>query len=280
MALNGLELAHTLRTWRDRVSPGEAGLSVSARRRVPGLRRQEVAQLAGLSVEYLVRLEQGKAGRPSPAVLLSLARALRISNAERAHLFRLADQAEPLPRQINRHITPSVQRILDRLTDTPVTVVDASWHCVTSNALGYALTGDGSAGKLRDQNLAWSTFTEAPTRYLRNETEEENLRREIVADLRDAWVRYPDDAILSNLIGDLQEISPHFAELWEQRLSPHPAPASRTFVHPELGPITFDCDFLDVRDADLRIIVYTAAAGTRAADQLAFLAAIGIQHFG
>src|SRR5690606_2815310 len=128
VAVNSRELAGSLRTWRDRVSPADAGLSTGPRRRVPGLRRQEVAELAGLSVEYLARLEQGRAGQRSDAVLASLARVLRLSDQERAHLFRLAGQAEPLSGQIKRHVTPSVQRILDRLTDTPVTVVDASWR--------------------------------------------------------------------------------------------------------------------------------------------------------
>lgn len=275
--LNSPELASSLRTWRGRVSPGEAGLSPRGRRRVIGLRRQEVAQLAGLSVEYLARLEQGRAGHPSASVLMSLARVLRLSDQERAHLFRLADQAEPLSGQIKRHITPSVQRILDRLTDTPVTVVDASWQCVTSNALGYALTGDTSTLPLREQNLAWTTFTNAPSRYLRTEDEERLLRLEVVADLREAWVRYPKDTLLRDLIADLQAVSPDFVKLWEQRVPPQPAPSSRTFLHPEIGPITLDCDFLTVRDSDLRLIVYTAAPGSEAARQVDLLATVGLQ---
>ncbi|MFI2364698.1 helix-turn-helix transcriptional regulator [Promicromonospora sp. NPDC019610] len=279
MVVNSAELASSLRAWRDRVSPAEAGLVAGGRRRVAGLRRQEVAQLAGLSVEYLARLEQGRAGHPSASVLLSLARVLRLSDPERAHLFRLGDQAEPLSGQIKRHITPSVQRILDRLTDTPVTVVDASWHCVTSNALAYALTGDTSALPLREQNLAWIIFTHWPTRYLRTDEEEHLLRLEVVADLREAWVRYPEDTELRELVTDLKEVSADFAELWERRLPPQPAPGHRTFLHPEIGPITLDSDFLTVRDSDLRLIVYTAAPGTEAAGQLDLLATIGLQQF-
>ncbi|MFD6448020.1 helix-turn-helix transcriptional regulator [Promicromonospora sp. NPDC060204] len=279
MVVNSSELASSLRAWRDRVSPAEAGLVAGGRRRVPGLRRQEVAQLAGLSVEYLARLEQGRAGHPSASVLLSLARVLRLSDQERVHLFRLGDQAEPLSGQVKRHITPSVQRILDRLTDTPVTVVDASWHCVTSNALAYALTGDTSALPLREQNLAWIIFTHRSTRYVRTEEEERLLRLEVVADLREAWVRYPEDTELRELVADLQEASDDFADLWEQRLPPQPAPGHRTFLHPEIGPITLDADFLTVRDSDLRLIVYTAAPGTEAAGQLDLLATIGLQQF-
>lgn len=210
---------------------------------------------------------------------MSLARVLRLSDQERAHLFLLADQAEPSSGQIKRHITPSVQRILDRLTDTPVTVVDASWQCVVSNDLGYALTGDARALPAREQNLAWTTFMNAPTRYVRTDEEERLLRLEVVADLREAWVRYPKDTLLRGLVTELQEVSPDFAELWEQRVPPQPAPSSRTFRHPEIGPITLDCDILTVRDSDLRLLVYTAAPGSQVAGKLELLATIGLQQF-
>src|SRR4051794_41230946 len=102
------DLAGCLRTWRDRLDPADVGLSASGRRRAPGLRREEVARLAGLSVDYLARLEQGRASAPSPSVLGPLAGALRLSDDERAHLFRIAGQAPPGAGQIDRRITPSV----------------------------------------------------------------------------------------------------------------------------------------------------------------------------
>ncbi|MFF4054099.1 helix-turn-helix transcriptional regulator [Streptomyces chartreusis] len=273
------ELACSLRLWRARVSPAEAGFPEGGRRRVPGLRRQEVAQLSGLSVEYLARLEQGRAVHPSPSVLMSLARTLRLSEQERAHLFRIADQAEPADGSIKRHITPSVQRILDRLTDLPVQVVDASWQCITSNPLAYALTGDTSALPTRERNLAWTVFTGAPTRYVRTKSEERLLRQELVFDLREARSRYPKDKLLGDLIEELLGVSADFAGLWEQRLAPQPALSSRTFLHPEIGPITMDSDYLTVRDSDLRLIVYTRAQDSKAAGQLELLATIGLQPF-
>jgi transcriptional regulator with XRE-family HTH domain len=105
------DLAGCLRSWRDRLSPAEAGLPEGSQRRAPGLRREEVAQLAGLSVDYLARLEQGRAVNPSPSVLAPLARALRLSDAEAAHLYRVAGHAEPGSGRINRHLTPGVQRV-------------------------------------------------------------------------------------------------------------------------------------------------------------------------
>ncbi|MGH2940138.1 MAG: helix-turn-helix transcriptional regulator [Solirubrobacterales bacterium] len=279
MAFNQDELAGCLRTWRDRLTPAEAGIPDGSRRRAPGLRRQEVAQLAGLSVEYLARLEQGRATNPSPSVLAPLARALRLSDEERAHLFRVAGQAEPADGHIRRHITPSVQRILDRLTDTPVMVIDASWQCITSNPLAYALAGDTSGQPLRDRNVAWTVFTEVPTRYVRTEEEERLMRLELVSDLREARSRYPKDVLLVELVEDLLAVSADFAELWEQRPVQRPNTAGKTFLHPEIGPITLDCDFLAVRDSDLRLIVYTAAPGSEAASQLELLSAIGLQQF-
>src|SRR5215218_4092400 len=104
------ELGACPRSWRDRLGPADAGLPAGRQRRVPGLRREEVAQLAGVSVAYLTRLEQGRAASPSPSVLASLARALRLTNEERAHLFRVAGQAEPSSGVIDRHLAPSLQR--------------------------------------------------------------------------------------------------------------------------------------------------------------------------
>src|SRR3954464_5349216 len=129
------ELANCLRAWRDRLEPGDLGLPAGGRRRAPGLRREEVAQLTGLSVDYLARLEQGRATRPSPQVLDALSRTLRLTDAERAHVFRVAGQALPGTGHMRRHVTPSVQRILDRLGDTPVMVIDGAWHVVAWNPL-------------------------------------------------------------------------------------------------------------------------------------------------
>src|SRR5262249_21311821 len=120
------ELAVCLRTWRDRLQPGDAG----ARRRAPGLRREEVAARAGLSVDYLARLEQGRADNPSPSVLAPLARALELSEAERDHLYRVAGSAPPRHGTIDRRITAGVQRMLDGLADTPVVVADAAWTII------------------------------------------------------------------------------------------------------------------------------------------------------
>ena len=275
------ELARSLRSWRDRVSPKEVGLPAGSTRRVPGLRREEVAQLAGVSLDYLARLEQGRANNPSASVLASLARALRLSDGERAHLFRLSGHAEPSLGTINRHIGPGVQRLLDRLDDVPVIVLDASWQMLAANGLASALVGDFSDASGRDLNLAWRQFTAASSRLVRTESEKSDAEAEIVADLREALGRYPADDQLATLIDDLRQASTRFAELWEHHpVSVGQRTASRkTFSHPEVGPITLDCDVLVAQGSDVRLVVYTAPPGSTDAESLALLGAIGLQSF-
>ncbi|HWI73512.1 MAG TPA: helix-turn-helix transcriptional regulator [Baekduia sp.] len=273
------ELAACLRTWRDRLSPADVGLPAGGQRRAPGLRREEVAQLAGLSVDYLARLEQGRASNPSPSVLAPLARALRLTDDERAHLFRVAGQAEPAARTINRHLTPGAQRVLDRLADVPVVVIDAAWQVVAANALAVALVGDTSGLPARERNVAWRHFTGGATRFVRDPDEDARMDAEAVADLRESLGRYPDDAQLRALIDDLLEASPRFAEAWERRPVAQRNASRKTVDHPEVGRITLDCDILTVRGSDLRLIVYTAPPGSPDAQALALLSTIGLQSF-
>jgi len=273
------ELAQCLRSWRDRVSPTDAGLPAGGMRRVPGLRREEVAQLAGVSLDYLARLEQGRATNPSASVLASLARALRLSDDERAHLFRAAGHAEPSMGMINRHIAPGVQRLLDRLTDVPVMVLDASWQVLATNGLASALIGDFSSASGRERNLAWRHFTGASSRLVRTDAEVAEADAEVVADLREALGRYPADAHLGALADDLRGLSPRFAELWERHPVARRSADRKTFSHPEVGLITLDCDVLVAQGSDLRLVVYTAAYGSSDAESLALLGAIGLQSF-
>jgi transcriptional regulator with XRE-family HTH domain len=271
------ELAACLRTWRDRLQPADLGLPAGGSRRAPGLRREELAQLAGLSVDYLARLEQGRARNPSPSVLGPLARALRLTDDERAHLFRVAGHAEPDAGGMHRHLTPSVQRVLDRLCDVPVLVIDAAWQIVAANPLAAALIGDLSGEPERERNIAWRKFMGLESRLVRSADEDARFEAGIVADLHDALGRHPGDEPLRALIDDLRRASARFAELWEQRpVAPHHE-ARKTLLHPAVGRVTLDCDVLTVGGSDLRLIVYTAAPGSADAQALELLGAIGLQ---
>ena len=273
------ELAACLRSWRDRLQPADAGLPAGGARRAPGLRREEVAHLAGLSVDYLARLEQGRATHPSPSVLAPLARALRLSDDERAHLFRVAGHTEPDAGRMRRHLTPSVQRVLDRLADVPVTVVDAGWYVIAANPLARALVGDQTGAPARERNVVWRHFTGAPSRVVRNAAEIARFEAQVVADLHDALGRFPRDEPLRALIDDLREREPRFAELWERHPVARHGAARKTILHPEVGEITLDCDVLTVRGSDLRLIVYTAEPGSADAQALALVDAVGLQSF-
>lgn len=273
------ELGQCIRAWRDRLDPGAAGLSAGARRRAPGLRREELAGLAGVSVDYLARLEQGRASNPSPQVLAALARALRLTDQERRHLYLVAGQMPPGSGRIDRHITPGVQRMLDRLEEMAVVVYDATWDLVAWNPLGAALVGDLEALEGRERNLVWRAFCGAPPdRFRRDEEETTRFRHELVSDLHAAVGAYPEDERLAALIADLRAGSEDFERLWALRpVAPRTA-SRKALEHPEVGPITVDCDILTVRSSDLRLVVYSAVPGTEDAEKLALVGVVGLQR--
>lgn len=271
------ELGPALRYWRDRVAPAAVGLPGGGPRRAAGLRREELAMLAGVSADYITRLEQGRATSPSAQILTALARALRLSTQEREHLFLLAGQPPPTAGRMSSHITPSVQRLLDQLDGTPLSVNDAAWNLISWNRLWAALFGDPSLLVGRERNVIWRHFTGGLDRV--SHTPEQKIRFETVAvaDLRSATARYPSDTDLRSLVTDLRKVSPRFAELWDTHVVGVHESDRKTVHHPDVGPLTLDCDMLTVPGSDLRIIVYSTAPGTDAADRLKLLTVIGTQ---
>jgi MmyB-like transcription regulator ligand binding domain len=180
---------------------------------------------------------------------------------------------------MNRHLTPGVQRMLDRLDDLPVTVYDAAWELVAMNAFGAALIGDPSALEGRGRNIAWRQFTGEHGRVVHTDEQTAAVEAEIVGDLHAAAARWPHDERLHALIADLQAASPRFATLWETRPARVRTSSRKTFEHPAVGQITLDCDVLHVHDSDLRIVVFSAAPGTPDADALALVGVVGLQSF-
>ncbi len=268
-------LADTLRSWRDRTDPAAVGMARNGPRRAPGLRREEVALLAGVSVEYVVRLEQGRARTPSAQVCAALARALQLSDAEQAHLFLLAGHAQDIER-IPRLIPASVRRIVEQLDHHPVSVCDAMWDLLTWNPLYAATLGDPSGFNRRDRNALWRHFTRGPGRVRHTPEEERAFEVTTVADLRATTGRYPRDPDLAALVADLRRI-PRFEALWGDRLvAPHQQ-ARKVVEHPDVGDIAIDCDVLATQGTDLRVIVFTPRPGTDARSKLDLLAAIGTQ---
>ncbi|MGW1374092.1 helix-turn-helix transcriptional regulator [Streptomyces sp. NPDC002446] len=275
-AHEGTPLATALRLWRTRLSPSAAGLPTASAgpRRTSGLRREELALLAGISADYLVRLEQGRANSPSPQVLTALARALRLSGAEQRHLFLLAGQRPPDHDRIPATLTPGLRRLLDRMPDTPVGVYDATWTLVTWNRLHAELTGDPAGLPARERNVLWRHFTGMPGRVRHTPQQTAHFEAATVADLRAATARYPADPSLRSLVTDLCRASPRFADLWASHAVGTHSADTKTFDHPVLGPLTLDCDLLTAPDSDLRLVVLTAAPHTEAAAKLAQLSSL------
>ncbi|MGH3380674.1 MAG: helix-turn-helix transcriptional regulator [Actinoallomurus sp.] len=271
------EFGKAVRRWRDRVPPEAAGLPTGGHRRAAGLRREELALLAGISVDYVTRLEQGRASNPSAQVVEALVRALRLSTAERAHLFRLAGLAPPGPETVPAYITPSVQRLLDRLAGTPVAVYDASWTLLMANPPYAALMGDPSGWRGDQRNGVWRNLLGADSRVRHTPESRRALEAALVADLRATAVRYPADQRLRRLIAELHANSDRFAELWDSGTVGHHEAARKTVDHPRVGALTLDCDVLTVAGSDLRVMIYTAEPGTEDAERLALLTVLGTQ---
>ncbi|MFI5843096.1 helix-turn-helix domain-containing protein [Catenuloplanes sp. NPDC051500] len=251
-----------LRTLRYRLTPSEAGVpaSLPAVRRVPGLRRDELAGVVGVSEEHLKRLEQGRR-RPSPGVVDALARALRLGVDEHARLRALAGFASaPEPDGlVPREVTQTARRMLDRLTEVAVCVCDASWTVLDANKIWHAdvCTVPDTPGRAR--NVVWRAFTEVGPSVFEVPDRLGGFRAAVVAELRDTARRYPADTDLASMVTDLRARSGEFAQLWD---APPVAGghADRLRVpNPAHGHLYLDLDVLTLNPGDLRVVVYTAS---------------------
>jgi transcriptional regulator with XRE-family HTH domain len=283
MSADEVSLGATIRAWRDRLTPAAAGLPPGRARRAAGLRREDLAELAGVSVDYIVRLEQGRATTPSAQILSALARALQLSPRERDHLYRLAGLQPPRDGTITGHIPPGMQRVLNRLGDTPVAVFAADWQLIWWNRSWAALLGDPSAIAPEDRSLIMSRFPVpgGPSRRLADlpimSENREASDRAIIADLRRASARYPGDPRLAALIRRMLSGNPRFAALWHDGAVGGHAEDRKTIRHPDIGDITVDCDVLNDSDTDLKIVIYTVAPGSEDATKLDLALVAGVR---
>ncbi|KOX35168.1 XRE family transcriptional regulator [Saccharothrix sp. NRRL B-16348] len=272
------ELAAVLRTARSRVKPADVGLPAGPRRQVPGLRREEVAQLAGLGVDYVIRLEQGRGPKPSTQVLSALARALRLSDDDRDTLFRLADSAPPQAGRVPVLVRQSVLRLLDRMSDLPALVLSAKSDVLAWNPLATALLGDFSELPPERRNLIRQRFLGTGVGRVTLSPDSDSAA-DCVACLRTAQARYPRDPDLARLVADLRAGSARFDGLWRAGRSGRLRAGRTTIEHPDLGPLTLDCDVLLVPESDQTLLVYSAAPGTPSASALGLLRVTGLEQF-
>ncbi|MFK3978991.1 helix-turn-helix transcriptional regulator [Micromonospora sp. NPDC050397] len=261
------ELAQFLRSRRAAIQPEEIGLDARSRRRTQGLRREDVADLAAMSVDYYRRLEQARTGPPSPQILDAIARALHLTADERDYLYRVADQEPPPAPITSRRVAPALRQVVDGLADSPAQVMTLLGETIAQNPMAVALLGDHSVytGDARNSTYRW--FTDPASRSVHPVEEHEEESRARVAELRARSVRFGDPEA-DRLIGTLRARSTEFERMWREQRVAICRSGTKTLVHPEIGTIDLDCQILRAEGPDQLLVVFTAAAGSRAAEQL------------
>lgn len=259
------EFGVTVRRLRERTEPASVGLPVGGRR-VRGLRREELAELAGVSADYVRRLEQGHS-HPSAAVVNAIARALRVGRPEYERLCALAGHAAADGR-VPREVGAGAVRLLERLDGTAVCLCDAAWNVVAFNGAWTALACGVPTGHAWDTNLAWRTFGKAPSQVSRTAERAAGFEAMLAARLHSASLRYPSDASLTALVDELRSTSRTFDTLWRTP-GTGGAHADRAMLrHPDGGDVMLDCDLLAIPGDDLVAMVFTAAPGSADAARL------------
>ncbi|MCI4658799.1 helix-turn-helix transcriptional regulator [Cryobacterium zhongshanensis] len=271
------ELGAFLRSRRDRLRPEDIGVPAGPRRRTTGLRREEVAVLAHISTEYYVRLEQGRAPKPSGEVLAGIADALRLTEAEADHMHLLAGTLPTRLSQHRRDVRRSILSLLDRLPQIAAFVMSAAFEVLAWNDLAAALLEDAMGPTPNGRNLARRTFLGSPppdaSRYGLADTRQ--FHHFVVMELRSALARYPSDPLITGLINELREGSAEFVRLWERHDVQATPMLTKTFRHSVVGDITVDCDSLKLVDRDQHLVLYTAVPGSSDAEALALLNVLG-----
>jgi transcriptional regulator with XRE-family HTH domain len=275
--LAGSELGEFLRSRRDALTPERAGIVSYGMRRVPGLRREELAQLAGMSVAYYTRLEQGQSVAASDSILDTLARALQLLDDERLHLFELA---RPRPSRRRRpprpeHASPGGIQLLDAMTGVPALILGRRNDVLGWNRLGHALLAghlpfDTPQDPARRPNVVRMLFRDPHTRELYRSWDDEAAL--VVASLRFVAAQYPDDRALAELVGELSMNSPEFAALWAKHTVKLCSSGTKHLHHPEVGDLDTHYEALHLPDAEgQRLLTHTAAPGSGSAHALQLL---------
>ncbi|WP_155053741.1 helix-turn-helix transcriptional regulator [Streptomyces blattellae] len=271
------ELADFLRRGRARLTPSDVGLTPGARRRTAGLRREEVAQLAGMSVDYYTRLEQSRGPRPSRQMLAALARALRLTADERDHLFHLADEEPPRRETASTHVPPGLMLILDRLHDTPAQMVTDCGEVLAQNTMARALTLDVMSRPPGERNLLRLYFLDPKARILFPEEDRHEHARAHVANLRAVAAARPDDPEPAALVAELRSSSEEFARLWEKHEVSLRHRATKRFQHPLVGLLDLDCEVMLSHEHHQLLVIHTARPGTESHERLQLLRVVGLQ---
>ena len=267
------ELGEFLKARRAELTPQAVGLPETGHaRRVPGLRRGEVALLASISVEYYTRIEQGRMQASGP-VLLDLARVLRLDEDQRDYLLGLAGKSDARPRRrpSAQKVRPQLQRLLDALTDAPAYVVGRRTDVLAWNPLAAALLTDFAQVPAKQRNYVRMVFTDPAMRTLYADWE--TIARTCVSQLRMEVATHPDDPRLAALVGELSVQDEQFRQWWAGQLVAQRSSGTKTFHHPVAGALTLDWDtFTCATDPDQQLVFYSAEPDSPSADGLRILA--------
>lgn len=274
------QLADFLRRRRAALQPEDVGLGRGTRRRTDGLRREEVAALCDMSVDYYSRLEQRRGPRPSEQILAAIARGLRLTLDERDHLFRLAGHLAPVRAQRGDHVSPGLMRVLDRLTDTPAMVVSELGEPLVQTPAARALFGDERQlrGLMRCGPYRW--FMDPQCRNIYPLEDQPERGRGVVANIRSVYAKHGPRSRAAEIVDALLAESPEFAQLWEAHEVAAPEPHEKRLQHPEVGVMELQCQHLYDFEQAQSLLVFTATPGTESHDKLQLLAVIGMQRFG
>lgn len=272
------QLADFLRRRREAIRPAEVGIADGPRRRTAGLRREEVAMLAGMSVDYVVRLEQGRSSQPSTQLLGALARALRLSDDERDHLFHLAGHRPPPAEGVARLARAGLVRMLDLLGATPAMVLSDLGEVLAQNRAAVLLAGDHTrfTGDRRYAVHRW--FTDPAARAVTPPEEHARQARQLVADLRAAAGRRPDDPTVAGLVARLRAASAEFRRLWDEHRVAVRRADRKTLLHPRVGRLVLDCETLVTPDLGQSLLVLTPA-DEETRERLELLRVLGVEEF-
>ena len=272
------QLADFLRRRREALQPEDVGLSRGPRRRTAGLRREEVAALCDMSVDYYSRLEQSRGPQPSEQMLAAMARGLRLTLDERDHLFRLAGHTAPARAQRTDHVSPGMLRILDRLADTPAQVMTELGETLAQTPAARALFGDETRYEGFMRSIGYRWFMEPSARDVYPVEDHPMHSREFTANIRTVYAKYGDRSRAGAIVQALLAESPEFAAIWETHEVRGTQPREKRVQHAEVGVMELQCQFLVDPEQGQTLLVLTATPGTESYNLLQLLSVIGTQE--
>jgi transcriptional regulator with XRE-family HTH domain len=271
------QLADFLRRRREALQPEDVGLRRGSRRRTAGLRREEVAALCDMSVDYYSRLEQSRGPQPSEQMLAAMARGLRLTLGERDHLFRLAGHTAPARALRSDHISPGIMRVLDRLADTPAQVMTELGETLAQTPAARALFGDETRFEGFARSVGYRWFTDPSARDVYPVEDHAMHSRAFTADIRTVYAKHGPRSRAGAIVEALLAESPEFAQIWEAHDVSTAHSREKRVQHPEVGVMDLQCQFLIDPEQGQTLLVLTATPGTESYEMLQLLSVIGTQ---